>query len=70
MSTTDGSPSLWQVVGSVASAFFGVQSSRNRERDFKRGKPWQFIAIAFAGTGVVALIFYTAVQVALHFARH
>jgi hypothetical protein len=36
------SPALWQ---SVAAAFFGVQSSRNRRRDFASGKPIQYIIV-------------------------
>lgn len=33
----------WQVVFSTLAAGFGVQSSRNRERDFKQGKAGPFI---------------------------
>jgi len=32
-----------QVAQSVAAAAFGVQSSKNRERDFKEGRASQFI---------------------------
>lgn len=38
-------PTLWQVALSVLAAAFGVQSSKNRERDFRHGKPSQFIII-------------------------
>jgi len=55
-------PGLWQVVVSVASSFFGVQSSRVRERDFTRGRPSQFILIAFLMTGMVVLVFLLAVH--------
>jgi hypothetical protein len=34
---------LWQVICSVFAAGFGVQSKENKERDFTRGKPLQFI---------------------------
>lgn len=34
----------WQVISSVFAAGLGVQSSRNRERDFKQGKAGVFIA--------------------------
>jgi hypothetical protein len=40
----DRAPS-WQVTKSVLAAGFGVQSNENRERDFKYGKPGQFIII-------------------------
>ncbi len=44
------SPSMMQVVGSVLASFFGVQSSRARERDFTRGRPWLFIIVGLAAT--------------------
>lgn len=34
----------WHVISSVFAAGLGVQSSRNRERDFKQGKAGVFIA--------------------------
>ena len=37
------SPSLWQIISSILSAAFGVQSSKNRERDFTQGKTKHFI---------------------------
>jgi Protein of unknown function (DUF2970). len=46
-------PTLWQVIGSVAAAMFGVQSNRNRERDFNRGRLWQFVVV---GAGMVLLL--------------
>ena len=48
-------PSLKQVVGSVLSAAFGVQSSSNRERDFKHGKARVFIV-----TGIVFTVLFIA----------
>ena len=41
---------LWQVAQSVAAAAFGVQSSRNRERDFSRGSAKTFIIAGIIGT--------------------
>lgn len=64
----EAAPSLWQVVVSVASAFFGVQSSANRERDFTRGRPALFLLIGFVMTAVVVLLFYLATRGALHLA--
>ena len=37
--------SFWQLLLSTLSAFIGVQSNANRERDFKHGKISHFIAI-------------------------
>jgi hypothetical protein len=56
--------SLLQMIGSALAAAFGVQSSRNRERDFSRGKPIHFIIIGVVLTilfvlsvaGVVSLV--------------
>ena len=43
-------PSLLQTAGSVLAAFFGVQNSRNRHRDFTRGKPSHFIVMGLVMT--------------------
>lgn len=40
-----GKPNLFQVVMSVLAALFGVQSGRNRERDFKKGSPGDYILV-------------------------
>ncbi|CAH0990257.1 hypothetical protein SIN8267_00349 [Sinobacterium norvegicum] len=54
---------LLQVVGSVLAAFFGVQSSKNRERDFNNGNFSVFVAVGFAVTfavlgGIYLLVSY------------
>ena len=56
---------LWQTIASVGAAFFGVQSSKNRERDFKHGKASHFIAIGLVATGVFILVVWLAVRFAL-----
>ena len=61
-------PNLLQVIGSVVWAFLGIQSSRNRERDFTYGNPWQFVVVAFLLTGAVALFFFGMVKLTLHLA--
>jgi len=48
-------PTLMQTVGSVGAAFFGVQSSKNRERDFKHGRAWMFIAVGAVMTTLFVL---------------
>jgi hypothetical protein len=43
---------------SVASAFFGVQSNKNRERDFSEGKLSHFIIV-----GVISVIIFITILV-------
>lgn len=48
---------LVQVVASVFAAGLGVQSSKNRERDFKQGRIGVFIAAGFIFTlGFIAIM--------------
>ena len=49
-------PTFLQVVGSVVSAMFGVQSEKARERDFQQGNPMAFILV---GIGFVMLFVFT-----------
>jgi len=58
-------PTLWQTVTSVGAAFFGVQSSKNRERDFKHGKAAHFIVVGLVATAVFILLVILAVRLAL-----
>ena len=59
-------PTFWQVVHSVMAAAFGVQSSKNRTRDFTHGKPGQFLLLGLLFTGVFALTLYAIVRLVLH----
>jgi hypothetical protein len=54
---------FFQMVHSVAASFFGVQSSENRERDFKRGNAKHFIAVAI----LMTVIWYGAIALLVHF---
>jgi hypothetical protein len=66
---SDDKMTLLQVAQSVLAAAFGVQSSRNRERDFKRGSARTFILAGLVGTvlfvvavwGVVSVVMKVAV---------
>jgi len=58
-------PSLWQTIASVAASFFGVQSSKNRKRDFTKGKPLHFIAVGLGMTLAFILVVWVAVRLAL-----
>lgn len=60
----------WQVVGSVFAAGLGVQSSKNRERDFKQGRFGVFLAAGFLFTLVFIASVYGVVQLVLKSAGH
>lgn len=45
----------WQVIASTIAAAFGVQSSRNRERDFTLGRPSHFIIAGIVFTVLFVL---------------
>lgn len=57
--------SLWQVAVSIFASFFGVQSDKNRERDFVRGKPIHFIIIGIISTVLFILMLWAIVKVVL-----
>jgi len=56
-----------ELLQSVLAAAFGVQSGKNRSRDFSRGKPSQFIAIGILFTAVFVLLLFVIVKVVLYF---
>lgn len=53
-------PSLKSTFKSVASAFLGVQSNKNREKDFSQGKISHFIIV-----GIICVIIFIAVLVSV-----
>ena len=59
---------LLDVFKSVLSAFFGVQSGKNRERDFQHGKPWHYIVVGLLMTGVFLLLVWGLVSLVLNMA--
>lgn len=61
----DNSLTFWQVLSSTLAAAFGVQSSKNRERDFTKGKPSQFIFMGIGFTVVFVLIMIGVVSLVL-----
>ena len=61
-------PSLLDVARSVLWAMIGVQKSKNHERDFKYGKPWQYIIVGFIGVVIFITIIITVVKFALSMA--
>ena len=61
---------LRETVCSVLAAFFGVQSSANRKRDFTRGSPLRFVVVGVVLTLAFALVLMTVVQVILKSSGH
>ena len=59
----ESAPTLWQTITSVLAAFFGVQSSANRRRDFSRGRPAAFFIVAIALTLLFVAALVVLVQV-------
>jgi len=49
-------PSLWQVILSVLAALFGVQSAKNRTRDFTAGSPAVFIIVGLLAVTLFVLV--------------
>ncbi|MFO1428563.1 MAG: DUF2970 domain-containing protein [Candidatus Competibacteraceae bacterium] len=62
---TDETPSFWQAIRSVLSAFLGVQSDKNREQDFKHGKPAYFILAGLLLTLLFILVVWGVVKLVL-----
>ncbi|WLH87194.1 DUF2970 domain-containing protein [Pseudomonas sp. FP2338] len=61
-------PTFWQMLHSVMAAAFGVQSGKNRTRDFTHGKPSHFVALGILFTLVFALTLYGIVTLVVHLA--
>ncbi|MVW75939.1 DUF2970 domain-containing protein [Pseudomonas xionganensis] len=59
---------LKEMLQSVLAAALGVQSGKNRSRDFSRGKPSHFIILGVLFTGVFVLTIYGVVRLVLHVA--
>jgi hypothetical protein len=59
---------LWEMLQSVLSAALGVQSEKNRSRDFSRGKPSHFIILGVLFTVVFVLVIFAVVKLVLHLA--
>ncbi|WP_271408164.1 DUF2970 domain-containing protein [Pseudomonas sp. Q1-7] len=60
--------SFREMLQSVLAAAFGVQSGKNRTRDFSRGKPSHFILLGVLFTAVFVVLLYGLVRLVLHLA--
>ena len=58
-------PTAWQVMFSAVAAAFGVQSSRNRERDFTHGRASHFIIAGIVFTVLFVLVMIGVVTLVL-----
>lgn len=56
---------LLATIASVLAGFFGVQSSRVRQRDFTRGSPALFLTTALVLTAALVAVLYGIVQLVL-----
>ena len=61
-------PTLWQSWMSVMAAFFGVQSSENRKRDFTRGRASHFILLGLVATVLLVVLLVGLVKLAISMA--
>ena len=61
-------PTFWQMLQSVLAAAFGVQSGKNRARDFGHGKASQFITLGLLFTLCFVLTVFGVVTLVLYFA--
>ncbi|MBB2497218.1 DUF2970 domain-containing protein [Aquipseudomonas ullengensis] len=60
--------SFGQMLQSVLAAAFGVQSGKNRSRDFSRGKPSHFLIIGVLFTSVFVVTLIALVKLVLYLA--
>jgi hypothetical protein len=58
-------PGILDVFKSVGAAFFGVQSERNRQRDFSKGKLHHYVLAGAVATVAFVLVLYGIVQLIL-----
>lgn len=60
--------SFLEMLQSVLAAALGVQSGKNRSRDFSRGKPTHFILLGVGFTTLFVLLLLGVVKLILHLA--
>lgn len=65
----DKPPTFWQMVHSVLAAALGVQSHKNRQRDFTHGKPVHFLLLGLLFTVLFVLLLFGTVQLVLYLAQ-
>jgi hypothetical protein len=68
MNEDDRKLGFFQVLGSVLASFVGVQKNATRERDFKRGRPRDFILVGVLLTALFVLTVWGVVQLVMRIA--
>lgn len=63
---TTKKPNIWQVLGSTFAAALGVQSQRNRERDFSGGNLYVYLLAGLVFTLAFIIIMVVIVKTILH----
>lgn len=63
--TDQNKPNFLQVIGSVLSALFGVQSNKARERDFQHGSPIAYIVVGIVVVALLVLMLWLIVKLVL-----
>lgn len=58
-------PSILDVVKSVLASFLGVQSEKNRQRDFTHGKPIHYIIVGLVATVLFIVVIWGVVKLVL-----
>jgi hypothetical protein len=58
-------PGLLRIIASTMAGAFGVQSQKNRERDFQHGNIWVFVVSGILFTVLFILTVTTVVRFAL-----
>ena len=58
-------PGFWQIVFSTLAAFIGVQSNKNRERDFKHGNIYVFIVAGIIFTTLFIVVVISVVRLVI-----
>ncbi len=61
----DSGPSIWRILQSTLAGAIGVQSNKNREKDFKNGNIWVFVASGLIFTVLFILTITTLVRLAI-----
>jgi DUF2970 family protein len=60
---SERSLSFLQIVGSILASFFGVQSSKNRSRDFAAGNARKFIIVGI----LMTVVWYSTIYLVVRF---
>ena len=59
-------PRMFDIIKSVLASFFGVQSDKNRKRDFQQGNPLHFIVAGLFLTVIFIMLIVGIVKYILY----